>query len=49
MAELIWSPKAAVDLEGICQYISRDSEHYAKLFAQRVIALAEPHRISRKT
>lgn len=41
MAKLIWSPKAAADLEDICQYISKDSEHYAKLFVQRVVALVE--------
>jgi plasmid stabilization system protein ParE len=41
MAKLIWSPKATADLEEICEYISRDSEHYAKLFAQRVVAVVE--------
>ena len=41
MAKLIWSPKAAADLEEICQYISKDSEHYAKLFASRLVALIE--------
>ncbi len=41
MAKLIWSPRALNDLQGICEYIARDSERYAALFAQRVIALAE--------
>jgi len=41
MAKLIWSPKATADLDEICEYISKDSEHYAKLFAQRIVALAE--------
>jgi len=41
VAELIWSPRAASDLEETCQYISRDSEHYARLFASRIIALVE--------
>ena len=41
MAKLIWSPKATVGLEEIYEYISKDSEHYAKLFAQRIVALAE--------
>ena len=41
MVKLSWSPKATADLEEICQYISRDSEHYAKLFAQRIITLVE--------
>ena len=41
MARLIWSPRAATNLEEICEYISRDSEYYAKLFAQRVVLLVE--------
>jgi len=41
VAKLIWSPRAAADLEETCQYISRDSEHYARLFASRIIALVE--------
>jgi toxin ParE1/3/4 len=41
VVKLIWSPGAAFDLEETCQYISRDSEHYAKLFASRVISLVE--------
>lgn len=41
MAKLIWSPRAAADLEETCQYISKDSEHYAKIFACRVVALVE--------
>ena len=41
MAKLIWSPKATAGLEEICEYISKDSEHYAKLFAQRIVALVE--------
>ena len=30
------SPRAASNLEDICNYISRDSEHYASLFAKRI-------------
>lgn len=41
MAKLIWSPQALDDLEGICEYIARDSDRYARLFAERVIALVE--------
>lgn len=41
MAELTWSPRAIADLEEICGYIAKESEHYAALFAQRVLALAE--------
>ena len=41
MAKLIWSPLAASNLEEICTYIEKDSEHYARLFAQHIIALIE--------
>jgi plasmid stabilization system protein ParE len=41
MAHVIWSPRALADLEGICEYIARDSERYAKFFAQRAVALIE--------
>lgn len=41
MARLIWSPRAIRDLSEICEYIARDSEHYARTFPERVVALAE--------
>lgn len=41
MAQLRWSPRAAQDLEDICEYIAQDSETYARLFAQRIMALIE--------
>jgi len=41
VAQLVWSPAALADLAGVCDYISRDSEHYAKLFAQRIFAAVE--------
>jgi len=41
MAELIWSPAAAGDLEEICEYIEKDSEYYARVFAQQIVALIE--------
>ena len=28
-----WSPNAAFDFENICNYIAKDSEYYATLFA----------------
>jgi toxin ParE1/3/4 len=37
MAKLRWSKQAAADLEEACQYIARDSEHYARLFAHKVM------------
>jgi toxin ParE1/3/4 len=36
---LIWSPRAASQLEGICEYIARDSRQYAAIFAQQVLQL----------
>jgi len=41
VARLIWSPSAIGDLADICAYIGRDSEYYARLFAQRVVAATE--------
>ena len=41
MARLIWSPQAIADLESICEYIARDSDRSAKVFAQRIIAVVE--------
>ena len=41
MVKLIWSLQALSDLEGICEYIARDSDRYAKLFAERVLAIVE--------
>ena len=34
-----WSPRAASHLGDICDYIAKDSPHYAALFAQRVFAI----------
>jgi len=39
--EIKWSPRAAAGLEDICNYIARDSEHYAVLFAKRIIAIVK--------
>ena len=36
-----WSPRAAADLERICDHIGQDSETYAALFARRVVSLVE--------
>ncbi|HWE39592.1 MAG TPA: type II toxin-antitoxin system RelE/ParE family toxin [Isosphaeraceae bacterium] len=41
MARLTWSPRAAQDLEDICEYIGRGSEHYARVFARQVVSLVE--------
>lgn len=34
--QIKWSPRAASNFEDICNYISKDSEYYAALFAKRV-------------
>ncbi|MGV8119098.1 MAG: type II toxin-antitoxin system RelE/ParE family toxin [Candidatus Xenobiia bacterium LiM19] len=36
MAEIRWSENALSDLDAIVNYISRDSVHYARLFATRI-------------
>ncbi len=41
MVRIIWSPDAAADLEEICDYIAKDSEHYARVFAQGIINAIE--------
>ena len=41
MARVIWSSRAADDLEAICEYIECDSEKYACLVAQRIISTVE--------
>ncbi|WP_249870643.1 type II toxin-antitoxin system RelE/ParE family toxin [Oceanobacillus saliphilus] len=41
MAELRWAESAVKDLEQICDYIAKDSEIYAKVFARRVIDTLE--------
>jgi len=41
MVKIIWSPRAASDVEEICDYIATDSEHYARIFAQKVITIVE--------
>jgi len=34
-----WSPKAAESFAEICEYIAKDSTHYASLFARRINAI----------
>jgi plasmid stabilization system protein ParE len=36
-----WSPKAASNLEEICNYIAKDSEYYSILFAKKIINLVK--------
>lgn len=39
--KIVWSPRASNSLEEICAYIARDSEHYACVFAQRIVEAVE--------
>jgi len=41
VTELIWSPQALRDLEGIRAYIAFNSPRYADLTVRRVVAAAE--------
>jgi toxin ParE1/3/4 len=36
-----WSPKAASHLEEICDYIAKNSQYYAVLFAKKVVAIVK--------
>jgi len=35
--KVIWSPQSLTDLEGIRDYIARDSEHYALAFVEDIL------------
>ncbi len=41
MATITWSPKAIQELEIICNYIGKNSEYYARLFAGNVFKRIE--------
>ncbi|MSP61490.1 MAG: type II toxin-antitoxin system RelE/ParE family toxin [Myxococcales bacterium] len=41
MTRLRWSPQAVEDLEAIRAFISRDSQHYAQLVMERIVAAIE--------
>jgi plasmid stabilization system protein ParE len=41
VAVLIWAPQAAEDLDAVCSFIARDSEAYARDFAERVVGAVE--------
>lgn len=38
---IIWSPRAASHLEGICEFIAEDSPVYARIFARKIVALVK--------
>lgn len=37
---VIWSPEAIEDLESIAEYISRDSEFYARAVVTKIVEVA---------
>lgn len=41
MTAIRWSPQAADDLASIRDFIARDSDHYARLVVQRIVAAIE--------
>jgi addiction module RelE/StbE family toxin len=41
MAKIIWSPKAADNLESIFEYISNDSKRYAQMVAKKIFETIE--------
>ena len=41
MARLRWTPQALDDIEAICKFIARDSNHFAHLFANKVFEKAK--------
>jgi len=44
-----WSPKAADSFEEICNFIAKDSEYYASLFAKKVNAIIKNPNSALKT
>jgi addiction module RelE/StbE family toxin len=38
VTEVRWTPQAAEDLESIYDFIARDSQHYAQLTAEKILA-----------
>lgn len=39
--KLVWSPESVEDLEAIVSYIARDSAHYAKSVASKIVSTVE--------
>lgn len=40
-SQVRWSPRAASNLEEICNHIARDSEYYASLFTKKILAIVK--------
>lgn len=41
MAQVSWTPQALDDLDAVCLFISRDSPHYAAVFADSAFAATD--------
>jgi len=41
VTRLLWSPQAVEDVEAIRSFVARDSEHYANLLVERIIAAVD--------
>ena len=41
MTRLLWSPQAVEDVEAIRSFVARDSEHYANLLVERLVAAVD--------
>jgi len=41
MGRVIWSPRAAADLEELCDYIANDSVRYARIVAKLIVNVVE--------
>lgn len=41
MARLIWAPQAVEDLDATCEFTGRDSEFYARAFAERLVSATD--------
>lgn len=42
MARIRWTDQSLDDIDNICEYIARDSQHYARLFAIQIFAKVKP-------
>jgi toxin ParE1/3/4 len=41
VTRLLWSPQAVEDVEAIRSFVARDSEHYANLLVERIVAAVD--------
>ena len=41
MARVVWTSRASDELEAVCDYIGLDSDRYARLIAEQIVAATE--------